>query len=102
MAGVAVNPIAARTLRRALPPSRSAPVTRRDPLTTSSSRHLCPSPSTRLACRSAVVYFPTNFFSPCAPAHTTPPRTALPPINLIAVVLSPSTPLVPPLVPPLT
>lgn len=61
-----------------------------------------PPPSHRLAYGSAVVYFPTNYSTFRAPARSTPTHTAIPPINLIAFLLTPTTPPAPPSVPPTT
>jgi transcriptional regulator with XRE-family HTH domain len=106
LAGVGLEASDARADHRAPPPHRE-PVDAADPahrgdLVSPTSSLSRPPSSPALAFGSAVVYFPTNFFSPCAPAHTTQPAPAIPPLNLIAVLLSPTTPPVSPFVPPTT
>jgi transcriptional regulator with XRE-family HTH domain len=61
-----------------------------------------PPPSPRLAYGSAVVYSPTNYSTSRAPARPTPTHPAIPPINLIAVLIAPTTPPASSSVPPTT
>jgi XRE family transcriptional regulator, regulator of sulfur utilization len=88
---------------RRAPRSPGGPAHNR-PRTLASSSPLAtsPSPSTTVIHGSAVVYFPTNYSTSRAPARPTPTHPALPPTNLIAVLLLPTTPPVLPFVPPTT
>jgi transcriptional regulator with XRE-family HTH domain len=106
LTGMGLDASDARADHRTPPPHRepadaAGPAHRRDPVSPTSSLTRPPF-SPALAFGSAVVYFPTNFLSPCAPAHTTPPPPAIPPLNIIAVLLSTTTPPISPLVPPTT
>lgn len=98
LADVNSNPSDASSDRRA-PRSPGEPAHH---LASSSPLPTSPSPSTTVIHGSAVVYFPTNYSTSRAPARPTPTHPALPPINLIAVLLTPTTPPAPSSVPPTT
>lgn len=97
LAGVNPDPSDASSDRRAprSPGEPAHPLASPSPLATS------PSPSTVIH-GSAVVYFPTNYSTSRAPARPTPTHPALPPINLIAFLLTPTRPPASSSVPPTT
>lgn len=104
LAGIGLDASDAHADYRATQPRHepaARPADRCDPASPATSL-LRPAPPIPLALGSAVVYFPNSFFSLCAPAHTTPSPSAIPSLDLIAVLLSPTPPPISPFVPPTT
>lgn len=93
MAGVGSDALDAHPGRRTSEaPGESAVNALSDDLATPSSPIPWPPSSPPLAYGSAVVFFSTNYSTSRAPARPTPTHPALPPINLIAFLFTPTTP----------